>query len=57
MAKTIYDHAAGPSQLLLHRDVVPAAAAARKCIVNVEPTRGATTTRVLPPKWFITATG
>jgi hypothetical protein len=46
MARTIYDHAA-----------VPVAAAARKCIVNVEPTRGATTTRVLPPKWFITATG
>jgi hypothetical protein len=54
MARTIYDHAAGPLQLL--RDAVPAAAA-RKRIVNLEPTRGATTTRMLPPIWFTMATG
>jgi hypothetical protein len=57
MVKTIYDHAAGPSQLLLHRDAVPAVAAAHGRIVNVEPNQGAKSTRTLPPIWLATATG
>jgi hypothetical protein len=55
MAKTIYDHAASPSQLL--RDSVPAVAAAHGRIVNVEPNRGATFTRMLPPTCSAMVTG
>jgi hypothetical protein len=56
-SKMIYDHAAGPSQLLLHRDAVPAVAVAHGRIVNVEPNWGATSTRMLPPICSAMATG